>query len=333
MEVDFYMNLVLDNAWENQALALPNPSVGALILDKNNAIISIQSHNLFGEAHAELLACKEAYKKLSYDKKIETLSNANDIYDFLIKNHNGIFKNASIFVTLEPCNHYGKTPPCANLIKELGFKKIFISSRDKNKIASGGIESLSKGDIQIESGILSKRGEDLLLPFLCMQEKGSFCVYKIAKRLNGSFEDGIISSIQSRIYSHKLRNIADRIIISTKTLINDNPILDSRLIKGRAPNICVIGKSKNIDKNLNIYSIKNRKISFYDNINDIPMEGFSIIEGGAGLFDSFRDKIDCMLVFISADMARGKNFYSEFKGRILHSKRIGEDILLWVKRD
>ncbi|RAX55128.1 riboflavin biosynthesis protein RibD [Helicobacter sp. 16-1353] len=333
MNNEFYMNLALNYAWESQALSLPNPSVGALILDSNNAIISLESHQIYGQSHAELKALKSAYIKLTNNKELENINNPFEIYDFLIKNHNGIFHNTSIFVTLEPCNHFGKTPSCAELLSILKPKKIFISAPETNNIASGGISTLRKNGISVECGILENMGRDLLFPFLCMCNNKSFSIYKIAQRLNGSFDGGIISSEFSRIYSHKLRNIADRIIISQKTILNDNPLLDSRLINGKSPDIIVIGRENKLHKNLNIFQdSNNRKVEFISNINAIPFDGFNIIEGGAELFGILKNKIDCLLVFISPQIKSGSNFYSDFNGRILHSMKMDKDILLWIQK-
>ncbi|MDE6885955.1 MAG: bifunctional diaminohydroxyphosphoribosylaminopyrimidine deaminase/5-amino-6-(5-phosphoribosylamino)uracil reductase RibD [Helicobacteraceae bacterium] len=333
VEYEFYMNLALDYAWESQALALPNPSVGALILDRFNSIVALKSHTQFGDCHAELLACKEAYKTLSKDNRIDKLKQPQEIYEFLVKNHNGIFRDTSIFVTLEPCSHYGKTPSCASLLSILKPKRVIISSLESNKIASGGIEVLQKSGIRVVSKILENRGRDLLFPFLCMQKKGSFCIYKIAQNLNGSFEGGIISSLDSRIYSHKLRNIANRIIISQKTLLNDNSLLDSRLINGKAPDVCVLGRENRITKDLKVFSIPNRKVSFFESVEQIPKNGFSIVEGGAEMFESFENIVDCNLFFIAPRISSGKSLKTDFSGRILHNTKSGEDILLWIQKD
>lgn len=339
------MGLAIDYAWETQALALPNPSVGALVLDENNAILSLESHQIYGQSHAELKALKSAYIRLTNNKKLEIINNPFEIYDFLVANHNGIFHNTSIFVTLEPCSHCGKTPSCAELLSILKPKKVFISALETNAIASGGIKKLKSNDISVEYGILEERGNDLLFPFLCMRKNNSFSVYKIAQRLNGSFDGGIISSEESRIYSHKLRNIATRLIVSQKTILTDNPILDSRLVDGRAPDVVVIGRENRLHKNLNIFTyqdskymkdskdLPNRKVDFVYDVDSILLDGFNIIEGGAEFFGLMKDRIDCLLVFISPQILNGNNFYSEFSGRILHSIKIGKDILLWIQKN
>lgn len=335
---DFYMDLALRCAWDSQLLALPNPSVGALILDKHSRIIALEAHSKSGEPHAELKACKNAYIALKGDdfEALQNLTSASEIYDFLLKNHNGILRDCSIFITLEPCNHYGKTPPCAELLKALEIKQIFFSVDENSADSRGGADNLAHFGAKITRGILRDRGEDLLYPFVKLRDSGTLRVFKVAQRLNGSFENGVISSHTSRTYSHKLRAIAHQIIISAKTILNDNPLLDSRLSESsKAPNVCILGSATSLkkceDRNLRIYSVPNRAVGFYENVDLLPMQGFSIIEGGADMFESLKDKIDLLLIFISAKIACGRNFHSDFSGRILWANRVGEDIALWIK--
>lgn len=332
VDYDFYMDIAISKAWEFQALALPNPSVGALILDSNNSIIALGAHEMFGGCHAELNALKFAFIKLNGVKELEAITDPFEIYDYLIKNHNGCFVDTKIFVTLEPCAHSGKTPSCAVLLSILKPSEVIISHKDINKSASGGIEILKSSGIKIKYGILEDRGKDLLYPFFCIYNKSSFNIFKVAQRLNGSFENGIISSEDSMVYSHKMRSIANHIIISQKTILNDDPKLDSRFVDGKAPNIIVVGRENKLHKNLNIFKA-DREVKFINNIDDISLCGFNIIEGGALFFDSIKDKADCLLVFLSPNMQQGRNFTSNFSGRIMHSMRIGKDIALWIQKD
>lgn len=120
---NFYMNLALNEAWKYQFLTYPNPAVGCVILDKNEKILAIKAHEKAGCAHAELNAIAHAFTNLN--PEISLPQEANAMHEFICKNHRGIFKDSIAFVTLEPCSHQGKTPPCAKLFSELGFKKIF----------------------------------------------------------------------------------------------------------------------------------------------------------------------------------------------------------------
>lgn len=332
MNDEFYMDILINYTWRIQGCALPNPSVGAMILDSNNQIIALEVHDSFGDSHAELKAYKSAYKKLSKNDILDSIHDPNEIYEFLIKNHNGIFHNTNIFVTLEPCAHFGKTPPCAKLISELKPRRVVISAKEKNSIASMGSNLIKINNIEVKIGVLENRGNDLLLPFLELKNNNSFCIYKVAQRLNGSFKNGTISSIESRIYSHKLRNAATKILISQETILNDNPLLDSRLVEGRAPEVCIIGRENKLNQNLNVF-LANREVKFVNKINNLDFQGFNIIEGGGRLFEIIKNHIHCMLVFISPKMRIGENFHSNFSGRILNSFTLGEDIVLWIQRN
>ena len=159
---EFYMNLALNEAWKYQFLTYPNPSVGCVILDKNEKILAIKAHEKAGFAHAELNAISQAFKSLK--PEISLPQEANALHEFLCRNHQGILKDSIAFVTLEPCFHQGKTPPCAKLFSELGFKKVFISIKDENEIASGGAQFLKKQGLEVEVGVLEKEGKKLLKP-------------------------------------------------------------------------------------------------------------------------------------------------------------------------
>ena len=111
MEID-YLQLAIDEAWKYQFLTYPNPAVGAVLIVKNKVFIS--AHKKAGLPHAEVNVIYEAYKHFF---KAPDLTTSNDIHNFLYQNHNNFFNDAILYVTLEPCNHYGKTPPCSLLIK------------------------------------------------------------------------------------------------------------------------------------------------------------------------------------------------------------------------
>jgi len=157
MNDEFYMGLALSEAWKFQILTYPNPAVGCLILDESGQILSCKAHEKAGYLHAEPTAilfalCKKSEKfKNDFIKAYNAKFNSNIkegefgllepkfSYEFILNNHSNLLKNAKAYVTLEPCSHHGKTPPCANLLKELGFSEVIIGSLSKNGVASGGI--------------------------------------------------------------------------------------------------------------------------------------------------------------------------------------------------
>ncbi|MFT7004378.1 MAG: diaminohydroxyphosphoribosylaminopyrimidine deaminase, partial [Sulfurimonas sp.] len=112
IDSSFFMNLALSEAWKFQGLTYPNPTVGCVIVGSNNQILSVEAHKRAGFAHAEVIALQSAYFKLTNDDSILNLTSSSDIHNFLLKNHNNYFQNTSLYTTLEPCSHIGKTPSC-----------------------------------------------------------------------------------------------------------------------------------------------------------------------------------------------------------------------------
>ena len=201
---NFFMKLALDEAWKYQLLTYPNPAVGAVVV-KNGELLSIEAHKTSGMPHAEVNALKSAYIKNHPTSQLKIINDSFEIHKFLIENHNGFFEDCTIYVTLEPCNHIGKTPSCAQLLNELNLKKVVIGLEDPNKIASGGIQTLNNSKIDITLGIMKKECEDLLFPFMKWQ-KSTFIFYKMAQTLNGTVDGGYISSNQTLAYVHTLRD-------------------------------------------------------------------------------------------------------------------------------
>lgn len=277
-----FMNHCIDLAWLAQTLTLPNPPVGALLLDKDYEIISSAIHLKAGKAHAEVLALLGGYEAMSREKSgLDKSSEPSKIHEFLCNNHKGLFRDKILLITLEPCNHYGKTPPCAKLLCELKPAKVIIAFKDKWGESSNGAQRLQSAGVKVEflqdfqsaylqnyskdstlrSGDLqnSRKNQnpdiqkqqnlaqnqlkntynllpkstnekilDLLYPFLCLKESGRFNLFKLAMRANGDYKSGRISGIASRTFTHNQRCIAQTIIISGNTALNDTPRLDTR---------------------------------------------------------------------------------------------------------
>lgn len=195
-------------AKKGSGFTAPNPMVGAVIV-KNGEIISEGYHEYFGGPHAEIKAIENADQDL---------------------------KGAHIYVNLEPCSHYGKTPPCTLAIIKQGFSKVFMANLDPNpKVAGKGIKKLQKAGIEVITEILEEEGEKLNEKFFhFIRYNKPFVALKTATSLDGkiatySGESQWITSEKSRKIVHQLRQDYTAIMVGINTVLNDNPALTVRL--------------------------------------------------------------------------------------------------------
>ena len=333
MKIDdnFYMRLAIDEAWKHQLLTYPNPAVGCVIV-KNQRLLAVEAHKEAGMPHAEVNALKTAYLKDNPNSILKTKNSSFDIHQFLLQNHNGFFNDCEIYVTLEPCNHIGKTPSCANLLKELKPKRIIISVKDPNKQATGGLETLKNENIDITLGILEKDGLNLILPFISWQNK-SCIFFKMAQTLNGSI-DGKISSNRALAYVHTLRDKIDLLVIGGNSVRIDKPTLDTRYIQGKNPDIFIYSKNKVFDTNIPLFKIPNRKVLISDDLYKLLDYKFIMIEGVYNLLDKLKERIDFFILIISPKIRKGQNALNEIDldFEIIHENFIGEDKIVFLKR-
>lgn len=238
---EFYMNEAINLAKLGEGFVNPNPLVGAVIV-KDDKIIGKGYHKIYGGNHAEIEAlnsCKE------------------DV------------KNAHMYVTLEPCSHYGKTPPCAKAIVEAGIKKVTVAMLDPNPMVSGnGIKILRKNNIDVEIGILEEKARKLNEIFIkYIKDKTPFCMVKAAISLDGKIatykgDSKWITQKESREYVHVLRNKFSSIMVGVNTILQDNPHLTTRLKNkdGRNPIRIVVDSKGRIPLNSNIFKKKGENI-------------------------------------------------------------------------
>lgn len=323
--------MALDKAWAYQGLSYPNPPVGSVITDAKDNLISLGIHEYAGGPHAEVNSIKNAYKKLTHDSHIDAIKDSTEIHEYLSKNHNGIFNDKSIYVTLEPCNHYGKTPPCTNLIVELGFKKVFIGTLDPNKTASGGVDKLRENGVHVELGVLEKKCKSLIEPFRQWQQE-TFVFFKLAMSTNGVIDGGTVTSEKSRTLVHSIRDKTDLLVIGGNTVRVDRPTLDARLCDGRAPDVLIYSKNREFDKSIPLFSVPNRKVLIEDNFDTLSEYNFVMIEGGEGMLKEVKDFVDWFLIFRSPHFKKGFSPSLELSLKEEFSMRIGEDRLSWFTK-
>ncbi|RIW35115.1 bifunctional diaminohydroxyphosphoribosylaminopyrimidine deaminase/5-amino-6-(5-phosphoribosylamino)uracil reductase RibD [Bacillus salacetis] len=226
MQEEEYMKLALSLASAGKGQTSPNPAVGAVVI-KDGEIIGMGAHLKAGEPHAEVHAIRQAGSKA---------------------------EGADIYVTLEPCAHKGKTPPCANLIVENKLKRVFIASLDPNPLVAGkGISILEMAGIEVMTGICEEEALELNEHFFHFIQNGTpYVTLKAAVTLDGKTaaytgDSKWITSEESRMDVHKYRHAHDAILVGVNTVLTDNPLLTTRLPRGGKNPIRVV-----LDTNLRI---------------------------------------------------------------------------------
>lgn len=327
MTDEFYMQLALDKAWQYQGLTYPNPAVGAVVT-LDGKILAIEAHQKAGTSHAEVLALLSAYELLSqttvnFDKK-----DAKEAHKFLLSFPKDFFSQCSIYVTLEPCSHIGKTPSCASLLSELNLAKIIIGTKDTIEGHDGGLEKLNN----ISVGILEKKCKALLEPFMIWQKR-AFVLFKIAQTSNGRIGGGYLSSKASLHHVHQLREVCDTLLIGGNTVRVDRPTLDCRFTEGKAPNIVIYSKDDNFDRDIQLFSVKDREVEVTSNLDFLDKPSFILVEGGEGMLEALKQKIDWMLIYQTPKLSTNNLTYNTTMNlEFLHQSKKDVDMIIWSKQ-
>ncbi len=221
----------------------PNPLVGCVIV-YNDEIIGEGYHQVYGGPHAEVNAISSVRDK-------------------------SLLKEATIYVTLEPCAHHGKTPPCADLIVKHGLKKVVIANVDPNpKVAGRGISRLREAGIAVEEGVMEEVGKELNKRFFTyMNQKRPFIILKWAQTADHfiarkNYDSKWISDQYSRKLVHKWRAEEDSIMVGTNTARYDNPSLNVRDWEGKDPVRIVIDKHLSLPNQLNLFATSQPTICY-----------------------------------------------------------------------
>ena len=313
----------------------PNPLVGCVIV-KNNNIIGEGYHKEYGDKHAEINA-------------INSVSNKKEI------------EGSSVYINLEPCNHFGKTPPCSDALVKLKPKEVIISNKDPNPLTNGkSIKKLIDNNINVRSNILKEEGEELNKRFFKNQiKKLPFIILKWAQTSDGFIakSDGSskwISNDISRTLVHKWRSEELGILVGAKTVNSDNPKLNVRSWDGKDPIRVIIDPNNRCSNKSDILSdtlptlIYNKKreskvqnkqfvrLSEFNLINilkDILNKGISsiMVEGGSFTLQSFIENNlwDEARVFVSD--GKFKNGIKAPKIKLSSPQKIGSDQLYLMK--
>ncbi|GHV04794.1 riboflavin biosynthesis protein RibD [Campylobacterota bacterium] len=329
---EFYMSLALKEGWRYQCLTYPNPAVGAALLDRNGRLIAVAAHKKAGGAHAEVEAFREGFLAVSPSgeacEKLRTITSAAEVVDFLRTHHNGVFKGATLFVTLEPCASEGKTPACAPLVADLGVSRLVYGTLDPTPKMGGGAEFLRNRKVAVKALVLQGECDRLLAPFL-MWQKGSFVLFKWASRLSGTIDGGTISGDLAHDETHRMRSIADLLVVGGNTVRTDRPTLDARRVKGRAPNLAILSKHGDFDSAIPLFGVADRKVTIEQELPRV--HGFTLIEGGNKLLNALWQRIDWLLCYQSVSLQSGEcTMKCDRQTKMIWADRLGDDARIWL---
>jgi diaminohydroxyphosphoribosylaminopyrimidine deaminase/5-amino-6-(5-phosphoribosylamino)uracil reductase len=315
----FYINRCIELAKNGLGTTYPNPLVGSVIV-YNGKIIGEGWHRKAGEAHAEVNAINSVKDK-------------------------SLLSKSTIYVSLEPCSHFGKTPPCCNLIIEHKIPNVVIGTIDPfAKVAGNGIKKLMESGINVTVGILEDECNELNKRFFTFhQKKRPYIILKWAETTDGFLSPEVkneqkpvwITNSYSRQLVHKWRSEEQGILVGTQTVVDDNPKLDVRNWTGNNPVRIVLDKNNRISKESYIFessaktlTIDNQTIDFSKNViqqivaylheNEIQSV---IIEGGRQTLQTFIDANlwDEARVFIGQE-----EFFSGTKSPVISEKTVSK---------
>lgn len=238
MNHDYYMQQALDLARKGWPQVAPNPMVGCVIV-RGDEIVASGYHAQFGGPHAEVAAIRQLPAGLPAADCI-------------------------LYVTLEPCSHTGKTPPCADLLIQKGFKQVVVATKDPNpQVAGQGIAKLQAAGIAVTLGILEKEARELNRHFITFFEKQRpYYILKWAQTADGfvsrigprSKEENTITGKEAHQLVHRLRAETMGIMVGKNTVLNDNPLLTTRLVPGKNPVRIFIDRNLQVPADFNIYN-------------------------------------------------------------------------------
>ncbi len=350
------MKRVLRLAEKGRGRTSPNPMVGAVLV-KNGQVVGEGYHARAGEAHAEILALRQAGEEA---------------------------RGSTLYINLEPCIHYGKTPPCAPAVIEAKVRRVVIGMEDPNPLVTGrGLKSLKKAGLDVEVGVLEKECRRLNEAFCkYILKKEPFVILKVAATLDGKIatregDSKWISGETSRHFVHRMRDQVDGVVVGIGTVLKDDPQLTARIKKGRDPYRIILDSRLRIPEDAKVIGnspsktiIATTELAARDKIERLEKKGVRIlildskqgrvdlknclsklgemgmmsllVEGGSQVNGSFLDEglIDKILFFLSPKLIGDREALGIFGGsgkanlketiplNELRVRRMREDILI-----
>lgn len=305
-----YIRIALELAQRGKGLTSPNPCVGAVVV-KDGKIVGRGYHRRAGGPHAEIYALRQAGRKA---------------------------KGATLYVSLEPCCHYGRTPPCVNSILFSGIRRVVAAIKDPNPLNNGkGIAWLKREGIKTEVGILEDEARKLNEAFIkYITKKIPFVTVKVAQSLDGKIatrtgDSKWISGAKARRFVHCLRSKVDAVIVGARTVLKDDPLLTARIKGGNVKQplrVILCGDSK-IPASARILNSKggqviilkarkNGRVDIKSLLKDLAKKGIThvLIEGGGEVIASaFEAKVvDKVYFFISPKIIGGRQAITSVEG-------------------
>jgi len=342
-----YMKRCLELAVLGAGKTSPNPMVGAVIV-RDDEIIGEGYTSPYGGPHAEVNAVRSVIDKYGEERARE------------------LFEQSTIYVSLEPCAHFGKTPPCADMIVDMGFKKAVIACLDPfAKVNGMGLQKLQDAGIETEVGVLEEEAKWLNRRFFTkLKEFRPYVILKWAETSDGYFAplegQRWISNNASKQLVHKWRSEEDAILVGKRTAQLDNPSLTVREWVGRNPKRILIDKNLELPENLAIFNddaetiiFNAKKTDWKGNRKYIELENFDlylpqqilyqlylmdiqsiIVEGGKKTLDLFiaAGLWDEARIFIGADSWGEGIKAPEIEGELVEGTMVGNDRLMIIRR-
>ena len=272
-----FMQRALELAQNGRGLVSPNPMVGCVI-ELGGSIIGEGWHQRYGAPHAEVNAVAAVADQT-------------------------LLSQATVYVTLEPCAHFGKTPPCADLLVRHAVRRVVVCNLDPNPLVAGkGLMRLRDAGIDVETGVLETQGLHLNRRFFkYMTQKLPYIILKWAQSADGFLAKNDrqplkISNSLSHVLAHKWRTEEDAICVGTSTAQFDNPRLDARLWKGRNPARVVIDRQTRLPQTLNLFDNSQKTIVLTQEISHATLKTLYeqqvqsvLVEGGSQTLQAFID--------------------------------------------
>ena len=279
MEYANYIAHCLEIARRGEYYVAPNPMVGAVLVDADGTILAEGWHEKYGEAHAEVNCFRHFEVSKSRDLDLAT---------------------CTLFVSLEPCSHYGKTPPCAKLIIEKGVGRVVVGMLDPNPLVAGkGVQMLRDAGIDVVVGVLEDQCRELNKRFLCLHENHRpYVILKWAQTSDGFIDIKRTSGSPIKISTPKTKEIVHRmraenmaIMVGTNTVLLDNPRLLNTHWEGRNPIRVTVDRYNRIPADARILSDESETIVYRDRtdwpyiLTDLASRNIHsiLVEGGTTL--------------------------------------------------